>query len=436
MSLTTRVLLGLVLGFAAGLAIAASGSPALAALAGPAATIGTLWVNALRMTVIPLVVASLVVGVAGAPDARSVARVGWRALVVFVLVLVAAGVFAVAVGGAMLGAMPVRPGAAAALLAATGTTTPAPAAPLPTFSAWLVSLVPVNPVQAAAEGAMLPLIIFTVAASVALLHLRAERRAAVTGFFHGLYEAMLVLVRWVLELAPLGVFALALPLAMRLGLGAAGALAYYVGVVAVVSVLFAALVLYPAAVIGGRVRPGDFARASAPAQAVAFSSRSSLASLPAMIEGATTRLRLSTEVTSFLLPLAASVFRAGAGIGITLGVLFVARLYGVALGPAQLATIVLTVVLTSFSIPGIPNGSILVMVPVMLAARIPVEGVGLLLAIDTVPDMFRTTVNVTGDMTAAAIVGRGMPRGHGAVDAPLSHGDDVLAPAREGTARA
>jgi len=228
----------------------------------------------------------------------------------------------------------------------------------------------------------------------------------VTGFFQSVFDAMLVLVRWVLIVAPLGVFALALPLAARLGVSAAGAIVFYIVVVSLLATLFGIGLLYPAAALVGRVSLGEFARASAPAQAVAFSSRSSLASLPVMMDSAAGRLGLPAEVSSFFLPLAASLFRAGAAVGLTFGVMFIARLYGVALGPAQLATVVVTVVLTSFSIPGIPGGSIIAMVPVMLAAGVPVSGIGILLGADTIPDMFRTTVNVTGDMTAATIVAR------------------------------
>ena len=101
------------------------------------------------------------------------------------------------------------------------------------------------------------------------------------------------------------------------------------------------------------------------------------------------------------------MFRAGAGIGQTVGVLFIAKLYGVDLGTAQLATIAVTSVITSFSVPGVPGGSILVMIPVLMAAGIPVEGIGILLGVDTIPDMFRTTTNVTGHMAAATIVARG-----------------------------
>lgn len=253
---------------------------------------------------------------------------------------------------------------------------------------------------------MLPLIIFSLLFGVALLRLDVARRRPVIAFFEGLAEAMLVLVRWVLVLAPIGVFALAVPLAARMGLAAAGALIGFIILVSGLCVAFALLVLYPSAAAIGRVPLGAFARAIAPAQAVALSSRSSLAALPAMIEAAETRLRFPPEISRFLLPLSASTFRAGSGVGLTVSVLFVARLYGVDLTVAQIVTVIATVLLTSFSVPGIPNGSIIAMVPVLVAAGIPVEGIGILLSIDTIPDMLRTATNVTGHMTAAAILAR------------------------------
>jgi Na+/H+-dicarboxylate symporter len=407
MPLAIRVLIGLVAGLVAGVVI--SLTPSLAGVTPVVEPAGALFINAIRMTVIPLVMSSLVVGICSTNDTRAIGRVGGRALVVFGVVLFAGAVFAAVVGAPLLARLPVSAESSAMLRAAadsTGLLVEQGASQVPTTAQWIVSLAPSNPIRAAADGAMLPLIIFTVVFALALLRVPAERRAPVVGFFHGVFDAMLVLVRWVLVLAPVGVFALALPLAARLGISAAGAVAYYVGLVALLSILFGTLVLYPAAALLGGVSLGEFARAAAPAQAVAFSSRSSLAALPVMMESAATRLGLPAEVSSFFLPLAASVFRAGAGVGITFGVLFVARLYGVTLGPAQLAAVIVTVVLTSFSIPGIPAGSILVMVPVMMAAGIPVAGIGILLGVDTIPDMFRTTLNVTGQMSAATLVAR------------------------------
>jgi Na+/H+-dicarboxylate symporter len=408
MTLAIRVLIGLVAGLAAGIII--SLTPALAGVTPIVEPAGALFINAIRMTVIPLVMSSLIVGICSATDTRAIGRVGWRALLVFAVVLFAAAAFTAVVGTPLLARLPVSAESSAMLRAAAdsaGLMVEQGASQLPTTAQWIVSLAPSNPIKAAADGAMLPLIIFTVVFALALLRVPEARRAPVVGFFHGVFDAMLVLVRWVLAFAPVGVFALALPLAVRLGVSAAGAVAYYVGLVALLSVLFGVLVLYPAAALLGGVSLGEFARAAAPAQAVAFSSRSSLAALPVMMESAATRLGLPAEVSSFFLPLAASVFRAGAGVGITFGVLFVARLYDVALGPAQLAAVIVTVVLTSFSIPGIPAGSILVMVPVMMAAGIPVAGIGILLGVDTIPDMFRTTLNVTGQMSAATLVARG-----------------------------
>jgi len=216
----------------------------------------------------------------------------------------------------------------------------------------------------------------------------------------------LIVVRWVLQLAPLGVLALALPLATRMGASAAGALAAFVATVIGITVSFAIFVLYPIAVVGGRVSLRDFARATFPAQAVAFSSRSSLAALPAMIEAARSKLGLAPEISGFFLPLAASTYRIAGALAQPTGVLFIARLYGVELTPTQLMAVVLTVVPTTFSVPGIPAGSIIVMVPVLISAGLPPEGIGVLLGIDAITDMFRTATNVTGDMAGAVVLGR------------------------------
>jgi proton glutamate symport protein len=406
-SLTVRVLLGLLAGLALGIAASATGSGTLLGIARGLEPLGTLWINAIRMTVIPLVVSSLVAGVAGAPDSSAVGRLGWRALMIFFAVLGVAGLFSIVVAPVMLGGLQVDAAATEALRSSAGATdVAARSATLPTFRQWVVDLVPQNPIKAAADGAILPLIIFSLALGLAITRVTGETGLMILRFFQGVSAAMLVLVRWVLALAPVGVFALAVPLATKLGVAAAAAVLYYVGLVVGMCIV-AIVAMYPLATILGRVSLGRFTRAVAPAQAVAFSSRSSLAALPAMIEGAERTLGLPPSITSFFLPLAASMYRVGGVIGQIVGVLFLARLYGIDLGTSQLITIAVTAVLTSFSVPGVPGGSILVMVPVLLAAQLPVEGVGILLGVDTIPDMFRTTTNVTGHMAAASILGRG-----------------------------
>jgi proton glutamate symport protein len=413
MTLTTRVLLGLGAGLAAGALVAAANVPALSAAVGWIEPLGTIWINGLRMTIVPLVVAGLVVGAASARDAKSLGRLGGRALALFLVLLAVAAAFTVMVAPLLLTWLPVDPAVSAALREAAGGAAAAAGADVaaaaergfPDMRQWFVDLVPSNAIRSAADGAILPLIVFSVAFGLAVSRIAGDERTTIIRFFRGLFDAMLTLVRWILELAPIGVFALALPLATRLGLAAAGAVIYYIVVVVAISTLFIAL-MYPLAPVLGGVSPRRFARGAAPAQSIAFSARSSLASLPAMIDGGAKHLGFGTQITGFFLPLSASTFRIGGAIGIPAGVIFVCRLYGIPLGPAELATIALTSVLLTFSIPGVPGGSILIMVPVLLAVGAPPEGIGILLGVDTIPDMFRTTANVTGTMTAATVLSK------------------------------
>ena len=409
MSLTTRVLIALVVGIAAGVGIASSGSPTLARAAMAIEPLGTLWINAIRMTVIPLVVGSLIVGITSAPNARSIGRVGRGAIVFFIVTLFVGAGYAALIAPLLIERIPLDPAATASMQASAKTasgTVAQSANNIPTFTRWLVDLVPANPIKAAADGALLPIIVFTLLFGLALLTLPAERRDPVTAFFQGLGDAALAVVRWVLQLAPIGVFALALPLATRMGASAAGALAGFVAAVIFITVSFCVLILYPLAVIGGRIPLAQFAKAILQSQAVAFSSRSSLAALPAMIESARTRLGLPAEISGFFLPLAASTYRVAGAVAQPTAVLFIARLYGIEISATQMLSVVLTVVPTTFSVPGIPAGSIIVMVPILLGAGLPAEGIGVLLGIDAITDMFRTAANVTGDMTGAVVLGR------------------------------
>ncbi|MEW5916472.1 MAG: dicarboxylate/amino acid:cation symporter [Gemmatimonadota bacterium] len=408
MSLTTKVLIALVVGMAAGIAVSTSDVAWLRAAVRAVEPLGTVFINAIRMTVIPLVVGSLVAGVAAAPDVTSIGRIGRRAITFYVVTLFIAAGFAALVGPLAFSAITIDPAAIAALRASTAEAAARAtetARTVPTFGQWVVDLVPPNPIKSAADGAMLPLIVFTLAFAIALSRIEGPRRDAVVRFFQGVAETSLVLVQWVLKFAPIGVFALALALAVRLGASAAGAVASYMIIVSLLAVVFIVLVMYPIAVVLGRRSLKEFARAIFPVQAVAFSSRSSLAALPAMMESARTQLHLPERVVAFLIPLSASLYRVGAAIGMTIGVVFVAKLYGLEMTTPQLATIVVTVVITTFSVPGIPAGSIISMVPVLLAADLPVEGIGILLGADTIPDMFRTTANASADMVAAVAIG-------------------------------
>ena len=175
-------------------------------------------------------------------------------------------------------------------------------------------------------------------------------------------------------------------------------------------VVIASAALYPIATVFGRIPLRQFARACAPAQAVAFSTRSSLASLPAMLDSAERELKLSPHVSGMVLPVAVALFKFASPIGRMTGTFFVAQLYGVDLGVAQIAAITGAIAALSFYSPGIPSGGLFILTPIYVALNLPVEGVGLLIALDLIPDMFITTGNVTADMAVVAVIGRSKTR--------------------------
>ena len=407
MSLTSRVLIGLVAGFALGLAVAGSTAPAVTVLLAVMAPIGTMFINLIRMTVIPLVASMLIASVGSLASSGALGRAGARAAVIALVMLALTAVGTVLIAMPLLARIQIDQSAALALRGPAAGPSPAAGASSgrPALAQWFIDLVSPNVIKAAADGAMLPIIVFSVMFGVALAGVGAERRDAVLRVVHGIADAMQRLVSGILELAPIGVFALAVPLASKLGLAAAGAVIAYIVLVVLLTVLAAAVLLYPVGIAAGGMSATAFVSYCAPAQAVAFASRSSLAALPAMVESGE-RAQLPPVVSRFVLPLAASVFRVGAAVAMPVGVLFLARLYGATLSPAQLASVVFTVILSSFAVPGVPGGSIIAMVPVLAAVNLPIDGIGILLAVDTIPDMFRTTANVTGSLTLSAILRR------------------------------
>jgi proton glutamate symport protein len=405
-SLSAQVLIALALGLGLGAFLGGvSGVPA--ELVSVTEAIGSLWLGFLQMTVIPLVFALLVVGVAAVSDALSAGRLTARALSWFALLLAGAIILTILSYEAILAAWPVNAESARVLVAgATGAD--APASQAIEFGAWLKSLSPSNPVAAAASNAILPLVIFALFFAFAVTRLPHEQRVLLVSFFDAVADTMIVIVKWVLLAAPLGVFALSLTLGLRSGLGASGALFHYIllvsaGCIAVV------IACYPLAALFGRVGPLRFARAIAPAQVVAFSTQSSIGTLPVMVECARKNLGIPEHVAGLVLPLAVAVFRLTSPVANLAVVLFICHVYGIEPTLAQFVAAGLVAFAVSISSVGLPGQlSFFVSVaPICLAIGAPIELLPLLLAVEVIPDIFRTVGNVTADLMVTTILNRG-----------------------------
>jgi len=397
-------LVALILGLGAGVGIAAARSGVLDGVAAAIEPLGALWVNAIRMILVPLVVSLLFTSVTSFSDARALGRLGARTIAIFIALLAGAAVFTALVGPPLFEGMTISSEATAALRAQMQEPAAAATPELPTLRGFIVGLVPTNPFRAAADGAMLPLIVFTLLFALASTKLPDEGRTLVAGFFRAVGQAMLVIVEWILRLTPAGVFALAVGMGRDLGLATAGAIGYYV--VVLCAMLLAVMIgVYPVVALFSRTSLPAFARACAPAQAVAAGTRSSLATLPALIESARRHFGDQPGLTGFVLPLAVSTFKLNTPVSDLVGPLFLAALYGIHLAPAQIVVMTLVTIAMSFSNPGIPSGGLFVVTaPVMLSAGLPLDGIALLIAADSIPDVFATVVNVTGDMGVAAMV--------------------------------
>jgi Na+/H+-dicarboxylate symporter len=403
MKQTTRVLAALAIGLVAGVLALRLGGSGAAPVVNAIEPVGTIWINAVRMTVVPLVVSLIIGGIAGGEDLREMGAMGRRMVVIFLVLLAGGALLSIAIALPSMQVLSIPADAAAGLQARADASASAP--PLPSLVEQIVAAVPTNPVAAAASGAMLPLVVFSILFAFALVKLDVGRRQPIVAFFKGVAEVMLVLVGWVLAAAPIGIFALAVALGYRVGINAAGAIVYYMAVLAAVLLLFT-LLLYPLAAVIGGVPLRRLIAAAVPAQGIALSSRSSLSALPAVLKGTREHLGASAAVTGFAIPLAVSVFRVNVPMAWVVGVLFLGKLYGVEISLGEVLMLAVTASLISFSVPGVPSASLFLLAPVLVQMGIPAQGAGVLIAVDAIPDMFKTLANVTSHVTVGALLGR------------------------------
>lgn len=396
MKIHVAIALGLVAGVAFGLLAAATNIPVLVQIATGMAPLGTAFVNLLKMVVIPLVASTLFVGVAGMRSLKQLGRLGGLTVAFFAVTTFLSVILGMI---AMRSLLPLA-GEAAARVVTAGVTTPAPVLPGPVD--FFVSLIPDNPIAAAAEGALLPLVVFTCLIAAAVGTLDAEHRDRLIGLGESTVQACVKLVHWVLWTAPLGVFALAAPVVAQAGWALLQSLAVFVVAVVLGLVVFVLLVYLPAIKFMSPSGIREFFTASSDALMIAFATTSQAATVPAMLE-ATERLRVRGYTAGFVVGLGAAIGRAGSALFQGASLIFLAWLYDVPLPAQGIAVAILATALASITVAGVPSASVLSLAPALSAVGVPLDGLGVLLGVDRIPDMFRTATNAAGTMTAACV---------------------------------
>lgn len=397
-SLATWALLALVCGLALGMVGHAWNAPFFGHLETIVKPVGAIWLAALQFTLLPLIAGQLLSAITGAGEGAAVGRLGVRAMLLFVTMLTIAGIFTAVITPPLLTVYRVDP----AMVASLEGTTEVPGE----VKRESGGVLPSNLFEAARKGEILPILIFTALFGAAVRRLPEERRIPLTRMFQGLAEAMLILVRWILIGTPAGVFGLTYVSALHAGGAAAGMMSAFIVLVCGLLALCIVL-LYPITALLGRTSMRTFARAVAPAQLVAVSTQSSIAALPALVQGGTDHLGLPARDTGFVLPLCVSLFKLNRTVSATAKLLFLAHIYGVPVSIGTFAVFLVTVIILSFSAVGVPQGGVAFStLPAYVAAGIPLEGIIVLEATAMAPDVLKTVLNVTANMSVATLLSR------------------------------
>ncbi|ERI54079.1 sodium:dicarboxylate symporter [Pseudomonas sp. EGD-AK9] len=386
MPLWQQILVGLALGVAVGM-LSKSGAQALA-------PIGALFLNAIKMLIVPLVFVSLVAGITAMSDSAKLGRISVKTIAIYLITTA----FAVSIGLAF-GAL-FSPGEGMHMVASGSEE----AKQAPSLVQILVGLVPTNPVTAFAEGNILQIIVFAIALGVSM-NLIGDKAAPAVKLFDSLAEVFYKLTDLVMRLAPIGVFALIAGVVAAHGIEVLLPLASVIGVIYLASI--AHMLLVYGGLIGGlaRLSPLRFFQGIAPALAVAFSTSSSAGTLPVSIECARKNLGVSQGVAGFVLPVGATINMDGTAIYQGVLALFIAQAFGVDLNAGQYLMIILTATLASIGTAGVPGAGLIMLGLVLTSVGLPLEGVALIAGIDRILDMARTTVNVAGDLMTTTLVG-------------------------------
>ena len=396
---------GLVLGLIAA-ALAEQQHPALANLLKAIQPIGMIFKNLLSMVAIPLVATALFAGIAKLGELRTLGRLVGRTLAFFWTTSIIAIALGFAIGSIMLPQAAVSPEKQAVLQArasdpaAIQTAT----ATIPTGLDFIVQLVPPNPFKAAADGNLLPVIVFVTVFAIATATLPLERRASLINMADAVTDALIRVVQWVLVIAPIGIFALVAPTAAQYGWEVVRAMLWFIAAVIIGLLVFIAAVYLPSVALLARLAPLRFLRAAYPSMFMGFSATTSMAALPNMLDAADKDLHIARPVSGFVLPLGASINRAGSALFQAVAVLFIARLYGIPFGFGHMLQAGVAVFLASLTVAAVPSGGVISLFPAFQATGLPIAGLSILMGLDRISDMFRTMTNVTGHLATAVVV--------------------------------
>lgn len=412
MQLHTKIVIGMAAGTAVGLVANLGDVGWLKTALVSCEPLGTAFIRAITMTVIPLVVSSLLVGATSLGDIRKLGRIGLRTSAFFLFTT------AVAISLGLLGAFLIKPGAGIdeATRASLSSQFSQEAASkmqyaeqAPKITDMFLSMIPRNPVSAAANFEMLALIVFVVVFAAALSTLPRQKSAPVIGFFDAVNEASMKVIGWVMQIAPYAVFTLIAGVVSRFGMGLLQSLLLYTLVVLGGLLIHTYGTLALATKLFARISPREFFRRIRDVQLVAFSTSSSNATLPLSLKTAEESLGVSNSIASFVLPLGATINMNGTALYQAVAVVFIGQIYGLEFGLLQILTILLTATLASIGTAGVPSAGIVMVIIVLQSVGLGghVEaGISLILGVDRILDMARTTSNVTGDLVCCAYVGR------------------------------
>ena len=388
---------GLVLGLIVGLGAAATGNAWLLAIAKGSAPFGAIFMNAIRMVIIPLIVTIIFTSIARLGDPRKLGRIGGLTIAFYWITLVPA----IAIGMATM-KFGLRFANEIAMPQAAATEVPE----LQSIVDFIVTLVPANPFAAASSGAILPLIVFTALVAAATGTLHAERRERLINIADDASAALIKLVWWILYTAPIGVFGLAAPVTADLGWDLVQSLGVFIVFVFVGLAIFLAVVTLPLVYFVAGIGPIRYLKGTFGGVSIAVSTTSTAAAIPVTREEAIRNLGVSTTIANLLVPLGASMHRPGSALFQGAAIVFLAYLYDVPIPTAAIAAAMLATFLVSLTVAPVPSSSVVTMAPALDAVGVPVAGLGIILGIDRIPDMLRSGVNILGQVSAAALVDR------------------------------